>query len=207
MLTWKNFGSAQWYAENLANENGREIAFAASAYQFVSCLILLGVIPALIVKLVFRERLVDYGVGLGNRMLTVRSFLIAAPAFLFFGYLSVQAPGMSEAYPINKQLGVTTPFLIHACSYALYYIGWEFHFRGFLQFGLADSMGRPSALAVQVIASSLLHIGQPSTELIGAIAGGFLWGWLAFRTKSVLSGTLQHILLGLTVDAAIIFSR
>ncbi|MFT5523944.1 MAG: membrane protease YdiL (CAAX protease family) [Pirellulaceae bacterium] len=207
MLVWKNFGTVEFYLNSIAavGQDARSQSNAA-VYQFVSCLVLLGVIPSLIVTLVFRERLVDYGVGLGNRLLTIRSFLIAAPAFAFFGYLSTMAPGMDEAFPINKQAGTTTTLWFHACTYALFYLGWEFHFRGFLQFGLADSMGRPSALLVQVVASSLLHIGQPLTESIAAIAGALLWGWLAYRTKSILSGMLQHILLGLVVDAAIIFS-
>ena len=32
------------------------------------------------------------------------------------------------------------------------------------------------------------------------IAGGILWGLLAFRTRSLLSGLMQHFLLGLAVD-------
>lgn len=44
----------------------------AAYYQFGSCFLLLGVAPALIVKFVFRERLADYGVQLGNRLYTTR---------------------------------------------------------------------------------------------------------------------------------------
>jgi len=58
---------------------------------------------------------------------------------------------------------------------------------------------------IQVMASSLLHIGQPWPETIGAIGAGILWGWTAHRTNSIASGLLQHIALGVALDATIVF--
>jgi membrane protease YdiL (CAAX protease family) len=61
-------------------------------------------------------------------------------------------------------------------------------------------MGSSSALLVQVLASVLLHIGKPTGEIYGSIVGGLLWGLLAYRTRSLLSGMLQHFLLGIALD-------
>jgi membrane protease YdiL (CAAX protease family) len=91
-------------------------------------------------------------------------------------------------------------FGLHAAAYLLFYLGWEFQFRGFMQHGLRETMGDANAVLVQVLASVLLHIGKPATETYAAIAGGLFWGVLAFRTRSLLSGMLQHFLLGLSVD-------
>ncbi|MBC8354734.1 MAG: CPBP family intramembrane metalloprotease [Planctomycetes bacterium] len=207
MLLWKYFGNTDFYADVLADEItfGNPEALAAF-YQFSSCLVLLGLVPALIVKLVLRERLADYGLQFGNPLYTIRSFLLAAPLLVIGGYLAAMDPGMREAFPVNKQAGLATPFALHVCTYLLFYLGWEFHFRGFLQFGLSDSMGRTQALLIQVMASSLLHIGRPFTETVAAIGAGILWGWLAYRTNSILSGMMQHILIGVVVDAVIVFS-
>lgn len=207
MLAWKYFGTTEFYADALAERIrfGHPNAMAAF-YQFGSCLVLLGVIPALIVKCVFRERLGDYGLRMGHKLFTVRSFLIAAPIICICGYVTAMDPEFRAAFPINKQAGLATPFWLHVCTYVLFYVGWEFHFRGFLQFGLAESMGRTHAVLIQVMASSLLHIGRPVTETIAAVGAGMLWGWLAYRTNSILSGMLQHILVGVIVDAAIVFS-
>ena len=206
MLVWKYFGSAEFYADVLAERgNFGNPEFMSASYQFISCLVLLGVIPGLVVKLVLRERLADYGLRFGHRLYTIRSILVAVPIFVIVGYIAAMDPGIREAFPVNKQAGVTTPFLLHVCTYVLFYIGWEFHFRGFLQFGLADSMGRTGAVLIQVMASSLLHIGQPWTESLAAIGAGILWGWLAYRTNSIASGVMQHLALGVTVDAAIVF--
>jgi membrane protease YdiL (CAAX protease family) len=206
MLVWKYFGTAEFYTDVLAERSGIADPAAMSAYyQFASCLVLLGVIPGLVIKFILRERLADYGLQFGHRLYTMRSALVAVPLFVVAGFFAALDPSVREAFPINRQAGVSTSFLLHVFTYVLFYIGWEFHFRGFLQFGLSDSMGRTGAVLVQVMASSLLHIGQPWTETIAAIAAGILWGWTAHRTNSIASGLLQHIALGVTLDAIIVF--
>ena len=71
---------------------------------------------------------------------------------------------MRGHYPINPSAGKSPAmFTIHAATYLVFYAGWEFHFRGFLQVGLRDRIGGVNALLVQVLASGLLHIGRPSS--------------------------------------------
>ncbi len=169
--------------------------------SFLGCFVLMGLVPALIVKLVFRERLADYGVGLGIPGRTLRTFAFWGPVFVLAGYFASQDPAVLQQYPINPDAGGSpTAFGLHALTYLLYYLGWEFYFRGFMQFGLRETMGDANALLVQVLVSCLLHIGKPTGEIYGAILGGILWGMLAFRTRSLLSGTAQHLLLGLSLD-------
>jgi membrane protease YdiL (CAAX protease family) len=208
LVTWSHYGSTTYYLDHLA---GRFVlwddpAATAGVYAMLSTFLLLGVVPALIVKLVFRERLADYGVQLGHRARTVRSFLFFAPVFVLAAYLGSHNEAILAHYPINKSAGNSSGmFGFHACLYALYYAGWEFHFRGFTQFGLQKSMGRTTALCVQVFGSVVAHIGKPMTETYGAIAAGVLWGILAYRTQSLLAGMLQHLLLGLALDWFILY--
>jgi membrane protease YdiL (CAAX protease family) len=203
MLTWKCFGSVEFYQNTLAPwlEIQSEQAAGAATYHFVSCFVLFAVVPALIVKFVFRERLADYGVQLGDRVRLVRSLAILLPFIVLLGYLSSKSPAISAEYPINRVAGgLPSTFGFHACTYALFYLGWEFYFRGFLQCGLQGKLGTVNALGVQVIASSLLHLGKPWSETYGAIAGGILWGIFVLRTRSLLSGLVQHFTLGLSLD-------
>ena len=161
----------------------------------------MGVVPALIVKFLFKQRLSEYGVQLGDRARTVRTFLLLAPVFVAIAYGSSRDPSIAAVYPINPHAGASpTMFAWHVATYALFYLGWEFHFRGFLQFGLTGKLGVVQAVLIQVMASSLLHIGKPAAETFGAIAGGILWGVIAYRTRSLLSGLLQHFLLGTALD-------
>ena len=181
-----------------------EPAAAAAICNFGLCFLLLGVVPALIVKLGFRQRLADYGVGLGIPTRTARSLAIWTPVFVLIAYLSSLDPAIKDYYPISRidESGRPSPgtFGLHACTYALFYLGWEFHFRGFVQFGLRERLGDANAVLVQVMASCLLHLGKPGMETYASIAGGLLWGMLAYRTRSLLSGLVQHLLLGIMLD-------
>lgn len=174
--------------------------------SFAGFFVLAGLVPALIVKLVFRERLADYGVGLGNRGRTAGSLLIMVPVILIVAYGASRIPAIRSYYPVNPKAGESPAFFgVHALTYLLFYMGWEFHFRGFMQLGLKDSIGPANAVFVQVMASTLLHIGTPGLEAYGAIVGGLWWGFLVFANRSILSGMLQHMLLGLALDCFIVW--
>jgi membrane protease YdiL (CAAX protease family) len=207
LLVWKYYCTPQVFATQcLGHLTTEQAASVGAVCHFLSCLLLLGVAPALLVKCLFRERLRDYGVGLGIPLRTLRTFLIFGPLFALCGYLASDSAAMRAVFPVNPQAGQSaTLFALHAATYLLYYVGWEFYFRGFLLFGLRDSVGDVNAVLIQVLASSLLHIGSPASEAFGAVLGGLLWGILALRTRSLLSGLGQHFLLGITLDAAICF--
>lgn len=203
MLLWKYFGSPAFFAEHFTSWGDLcgDPRATAAIYSFASCFVLMGLLPAMVVKLWFKQRLGDYGVQLGDRRRTVRTLLLFGPLFVAIAYGSSRDPSIAAEYPINPTAGVSAGmFALHACTYALFYLGWEFHFRGFLQSGLAGKLGLVHAILIQVMASSLLHIGKPATETFGAIVGGVLWGIVAYRTRSLLSGLLQHFLLGIALD-------
>lgn len=203
LVVWKFFGAPAFYLEHLTQSGFMpdDPKAAAAIYSFVCCFLFLGVVPALIVKIVFREKLADYGLQLGDRVRTIRTFLIMGPLFALGGYLASKNPAVAEYYPINPDAGKM--FGLHVLTYLLFYMGWEFYFRGFMLFGLRERFGDAGAIMVQVLASSLLHIGTPSSEAFSAILGGVIWGLVAFRTRSILSGFLQHSLLGITLDWAL----
>jgi len=203
LVTWRYFGSPEFYLEALAPRLALSVdpAAAAAVYSFFSAFLWMAVVPALVVKLVFRERLADYGVSLGDRTRTVRSFLMMAPLLLIVAYVASHIAEIADYYPINNSAGTSRPmFGLHACTYLAFYLGWEFHFRGFLQAGLRDSLGSTNAVLVQVLASVLFHITRPGIETYAAIVAGIYWGLLALRTRSLLSGFLQHALVGIALD-------
>lgn len=200
MVLWRCFGSMEFFVKTWGDRltlYGSAEA-AGAVYTFLACFVLLGLIPLFIVKLVFRERLVDYGVTLGDRKRTLRNILFFAPVFVVAGYISANTPSVRAAYPINPSAASMPIF--HALTYLAFYLGWEFHFRGFLQLGLRGRLGDASALWVQVLASTLLHIGKPNEELIAAIFAGIFWGIIVYRTRSLLAGLTQHFALGISLD-------
>ncbi len=92
-----------------------------------------------------------------------------------------------------------------ALTYLPLYIGWEFFFRGFLQFGLKKHYGVAIAILVPAILTVLMHIGKPEGESWGALVGGIYLGLLALRTRSMVypllfpwySGMLNTIFVGI----------
>jgi membrane protease YdiL (CAAX protease family) len=205
MLVWRYYCSTEFLAGRFEGVTS-DPRVAGAIGSFLSCFVLLGLVPALAVKLVFRERLHDYGVGLGIPVHAWWTFAILAPVFLLAAYLAADDRQILTKFPVNPQAGASTGmFALHALTYFLFYVGWEFHFRGFLLFGLRSSLGDANAVLIQTMASALLHIGSPASETFGAILAGLLWGALALRTRSLLSGLGQHYLLGIALDAFICF--
>lgn len=146
-------------------------------------LILYLVIPLLIVLLAFRDKPSDYGFSLGDwragLILTGLGVLLSTPLIWFVGrsvamtsYYSAQTAGL----PWNTFLDL---------------FGWEFFFRGFVLFSYARRMGA-NALWLQAMPFALAHIGKPEIEAISTIFGGFVFGWVAYRTRSFLYPFLIH---------------
>lgn len=176
--------------------------------KIIAAFFLMGLIPAGIVRFVFREKLSDYGLTFGNRF-TIRSALILTPVLAVFGFLAAKNELFYFNYPLNPTLsGIDGRFWLHAIFYAVgYYLSWEFLFRGFLLRGLSDSYGLYGALLIQTLASTMVHYGHPLSEVLGSVGGGLFWGLLALRTHSILSGWLQHSTLGVFLDYFLLIGR
>ena len=177
------------------------IPFFRGETRIFAAFVVMGLIPALIVRFVFREKLSDYGVRFGNRF-TVRSLLIFTPVMILLGYLASFNGDFATIYPYNPHAADSRlRFILHAALFfGLYYTAWEFMFRGFMLRGLSDSCGMFNAVLIAALASAMLHYGHPLTEVLGAVGGGVFWGLLAFRTRSILSGAIQHAVLGISLD-------
>lgn len=168
----------------------------------------MGIIPALIVRFVFHEKLADYGVRLGN-FFTLRSLLIFTPVMILLGYLASLNGGFTLIYPYNPNASTSAGRFVldSVLLFFLYYTAWEFMFRGLMLHGLIDSCGIYNAVLISALASAMLHFGHPLTEVLGAVGGGVFWGLLALRTKSILSGAVQHAALGIALNAFLVMTR
>jgi membrane protease YdiL (CAAX protease family) len=207
LLLWKYYCAPAAVQRTLfADWPEADAGMAAAIAHHLTCLLLMGLLPAIVIKLVSRERLIDYGAGPGNVVRTSRTMAIFVPCFLLAGYLGAGNSALREVFPINPRAGESAGmFALHTTTLFAYYVGWEFWFRGVMLFGLRETVGDANAVLIQALASSLLHIGSPATETFGAILGGILWGMLALRTRSIWSGLLQHFSLGWALDWTVCF--
>jgi membrane protease YdiL (CAAX protease family) len=147
--------------------------------------ILFLLVPLFIIVVVQRDNPAEYGFQLGDwkagLALTGIVIAIAAPIL----WLTAKGdPSMQKYY--QGLLGPSLPGYVF-----LDLFGWEFMFRGWLLFGYAKKYG-PDALWLQAVPFALAHIGKPEIEALSTIFGGFLFGLVAWRTKSFLYPFLIH---------------
>ena len=159
------------------------------------------------VKLVFKESLADYGVQRGDTGFSLKALLVLLPVMVALTYPNARVPEFMAEYPFDRGAGSSSAaFISHAGTYLLYYMGWEFFFRGFMQFGLRGALGDWNAILVQTLASCLIHIGKPAGEIYGAIVAGLLWGFIVFRARSLWAVLVMHWALGVSLDFFICFA-
>ena len=61
----------------------------------------------------------------------------------------------------------------------------------------------PVGVLVATMPFIFVHLGKPELELFSTLAGGPIYGWLAWRTRSILWGTIGHVyILSLVTVAA-----
>jgi membrane protease YdiL (CAAX protease family) len=210
LTTWKYFGTKPFYLSNLTSTF---VLFGdphrtAELYTYISAFILLALVPLFIIRLVFKERFSSYGLQLGDWRFGLKAFLVLAPVFALTSYLSRNDPELAAEYPLFKGAAASpAAFVSHAFAYLLFYIGWETYFRGFMQFGLRQSLGDWQSILVQTALSCILHIGKPAGEIYSSVIGALIWGIIAFRAQSILFIILLHWLLGIVLDYSICFLR
>jgi membrane protease YdiL (CAAX protease family) len=68
----------------------------------------------------------------------------------------------------------------------------EFLYRGFLMMALIRWCG-PIGVVLAAIPFAFMHLGKPELETLSTVFGGIGFGWLAWRTGSVLYGAALHI--------------
>ncbi len=176
-------------------------------YWFLAAFLVYGVLPLLIVLLMPKEKLRDYGLGLGDWRLglkiTAFFFVVMVPLVVFASRLS----DFSSTYPMSRGALLSwNHFVVYQTGYAAYFIGWEFLFRGFLLFGLYKRIGN-QAIWVQLIPFVVLHAGKPELEAYGSIIAGIALAVLALRTRSFWYGAVLHAAVATTMDVVSSWGR
>ena len=164
-------------------------------------LVLLGAVPLLIILVGFRDRPSRYGIRLGDwragLAIAIGGCLVMTPVIVLIArdasFAAYYAPMAST--PLDAFL-----------TAAIEVIPAEFFFRGFLLYTLLRTAG-PLAVVVATLPFAFAHLGKPEIETISTLGGGFLFGWLDWRTGSVLWSGLAHTwILGLVVVATAFWS-
>jgi len=168
--------------------------------SFLAAFVLLGALPALLTPALLGRTPRELGAGLGSRREGLRFLVIGVPVALAVGWNSASSPELAAVYPLGSPQLTLASFLPHAVGYVLYYVGFEYHFRGFLLLGLERPLGPWAANVLQAGIVALVHVGKPGIELAAAFPASLLFGWVVLRTRSIWYVVAIHAAVGLALD-------
>ena len=157
--------------------------------------VLYGLVP-LAALLVLGERPSTYGLRIGawriGLVACVTAAAVATPVILVAsGWTDVHAYYHRDSLNIGLVLAGSTLELSAA----------EFLYRGFLMMALIRWCG-PIGVVLAAVPFAFMHLGKPELETLSTIFGGIGFGWLAWRTGSVLYGAALHVyILALVIVA------
>lgn len=169
------------------------------ALRFVALerVVLFFLLPLTVVMLAFRDRPSRYGLTLGDGRagitFAVGGCALMTPVVLWFAAL----PDVRAYYAVS---GAPLPDLV--LTNLLDLTAAEFLFRGFLMLTLVRAIG-PLGVLIAIMPFAYAHVGKPPLELLSTLGGGLAYGWLAWRTRSIVWGSIAHVyILSLVTMAA-----
>ena len=155
--------------------------------QALSRVVLFFAVPLLIVLVGFRDRPGRYGLQLGDwrwglGLAAVGCAVMTPIVLVLSGAPDFRAYYAPSAEPLPGLLSTNLMDLIST----------EFLYRGFLMLCLARVFG-PIGLVIALFPFTFTHLTKPEAELLSTFAGGAVYGWLTWRTGSILWGALAHV--------------
>lgn len=194
------------FAGDLSDSNALD--WLAYTYMHICTFILFFLIPAAIVIFVFKRSLSEFGFTVGDWHFGLKFVSLWIIVTTPLVYLNSFMPNFQKEYPLVPLAGKNIGwFFLWALIYLVYYIGWEFLFRGFMQIGLKPVLGAFYSICVQTVPSTIIHFGKPEGETVTAIFAGIIFGAVALRTRSIFWPLLAHFYTGMANDIFCLVNR
>lgn len=204
-LDLKNLGSflKDWYQEIIVISFASLFMILHHHHRienfWISSFVYFGALPILTILIFLRKNPLDFGLHLGNYRFWLPWVVVFSVIAIPILYFSSEMSSVQGYYQSHRNFD----FLTYAWQMAIYMLGWEFLFRGFMLFGLKDKFKEGSIL-IQMIPFVLLHFGKPEIETISTIFTGILWGYICYRGKSFWPAYIMHMVVNLSNKAFIL---
>jgi membrane protease YdiL (CAAX protease family) len=159
------------------------------------------IVPAALVRVLFRHRLGDYGLNLAIKRQHWGLYLGLFAAVFPLVLLAARRPDFQTVYPFYRGALQATAgaILVWEILYLTQFFALEFFFRGFLVLGLGRVIGRAS-IWVAMVPYCMLHYHKPPAEAFAAIIAGAVLGEVSYRTRSIAGGVIVHIGVAATME-------
>jgi len=161
--------------------------------------VLFGLIPVLVILLVFRRPVSNFGSTTEYFAESIIWWIPAALLVVVINYFASRNENHLSQYPqIRIKQWNSGLITLSAISWITYLAGYEFMFRGFLLFSCLESFGYWPAIIINITLYSLAHLPKGYRETIGSIFFGFILSYSTLWLGSIWFALLVHITLALS---------
>ncbi|MBK7858505.1 MAG: CPBP family intramembrane metalloprotease [Archangiaceae bacterium] len=153
-----------------------------------------------------------YGFGLGDWRAGLKVSVLFLVVMLPAAFVASKWKAFQGQYPLAGSSAHTLHlgggktqvslglFAFYELGYVLYFVAWEFFYRGWMLNGLLPRFGRAGAILIPVAPFAVMHLGKAEPEALGSIVAGVALGILALRTRSFWYGVLVHCSVAVWMD-------
>lgn len=111
--------------------------------------------------------------------------------------MSARGPAFRDDYP---QMRLAAPWtraqrLRNAASWTIYLLAYEFFFRGFVLFTLAEAFGAWPAIALSTLAYAWAHLPKNAAETIGTLPMGVIFAVVALEGGGIWGPFVAHVII------------
>lgn len=200
-LSWY-YTSRRFFRRNLYDNFSADlnVGLYEFIYWFLGDFLVYFILPVVVIKLVLRRPLREFGLQIGDVSAGLKYTSIFVAFMIPLIWFVSSGEAFKAAYPhlaLAKQSW--NIFLIYEIGMLLYMFAWEFIWRGFTLFGLEEKLGG-YAVMVQMIPFVILHNGKPPLETFSSILGGIALALLALRTRSFIYCVIVHFSVIFSID-------
>lgn len=177
------------------------------AWMYVATFFLLFVTAFLISRYVDKNKPKELGMGLGDWRFGLRWSAIFLGIMLPMVFAASFTEPFANKYPLSRGAQDTLEaFLVWEALSFLYFVGWEYYFRGYLLFSLYKYIGAIAVL-VPMIPFTILHSSKPLPEALGAIFVAEMLCLFALRARSFWYGMIVHWGINTAMDVAAVWQK
>jgi len=158
------------------------------------------IVPILVIKFLFKERIRDYGFAWNQTNRYLPWCIFIAALVVSFAYFASYRSDFLNHYPFYglAQRSIVD-LLMWECIYIAQFLFLEFFFRGFLLHSCHRRFGA-TALFVMIVPYVMIHFSKPWLEASGALLFGLVLGIIAMRSHSIWGGVFVHTSVALAMD-------
>lgn len=162
-------------------------------------MIFLGILSALVIRLIIRDPLPAYGLTFMFRNPPPWWTILFIPLVLLITYYHAPNSRNLALYP-QFRIQEWTPriLLLNGITWVMFLIAYEFLFRGLLLFGSLSLLKPLPAILLNITFYAVAHLYKGPMETIGSIPFGVLLCYLTILTGNIWTAVVLHSFMALT---------